>query len=124
MQGIFNGRSFQAVLEPEGQFSHWFKVPAQLMKDTGVTIGEAVRLEVSPSPSEAEPGVPTELGQVLDASPAARANWEAATTIASIDWIHWIESAKQAKTRASRIADAADMLASGKKRVCCCDPSG
>jgi len=57
-------------------------------------------------------------------SPPARATWEATTTIARIDWIHWIESAKQAKTRASRIADAADMLASGKKRVCCFDPSG
>ncbi len=41
-----------------------------------------------------------------------------------IDWIHWIESARQARTLLKRMADAGDMLASGKKRVCCFDPSG
>ena len=46
------------------------------------------------------------------------------TTLARIDWIHWIESAKQAKTRKSRVENACQMLASGKKRVCCFDPSG
>ena len=45
-------------------------------------------------------------------------------TIARLDWIHWITSAKQLKTRAKRIGDACDMLASGKKRVCCFDQSG
>ncbi|MDP9520548.1 DUF1905 domain-containing protein [Pseudomonas putida] len=35
-----------------------------------------------------------------------------------------ITSAKQAQTRAKRIANACDMLASGKKHVCCFDPSG
>jgi len=39
-------------------------------------------------------------------------------------WLHWITSAKQLKTRAKRIGDACDMLASGKKHVCCFDPSG
>jgi hypothetical protein len=41
-----------------------------------------------------------------------------------VDWIHWIESAKQAKTRAKRVRTACEMLAAGKKRVCCFDPSG
>jgi hypothetical protein len=38
--------------------------------------------------------------------------------------VHWIESAKQAKTRAKRVEGACDMLAKGKRRVCCFDPSG
>jgi hypothetical protein len=41
-----------------------------------------------------------------------------------MDWIHWITSAKQAKTRAKRIRDACAMLAAGKSRVCCFDQSG
>jgi uncharacterized protein YdeI (YjbR/CyaY-like superfamily) len=57
-------------------------------------------------------------------APESRATWDATTTLARVDWIHWIVSAKQSKTRAKRIADACDMLASGKKRVCCFDPSG
>ena len=46
------------------------------------------------------------------------------TTVARMDWIHWVESAKQAKTRKSRVKAALDMLSSGKKRVCCFDQSG
>lgn len=44
--------------------------------------------------------------------------------VARVDWIHWIVSAKQAQTRAKRISDACEMLASGERRVCCFDPSG
>lgn len=124
MHGRINGHAFEATLEPDGQLSHWFRVPEALMKVAGVAIGDTVRLDVCPAPDELEPTLPPELSALLAASPPARATWDATTTIARIDWIHWIESARQAKTRASRIADAADMLASGKKRVCCFDPSG
>src|SRR3546814_7326526 len=41
-----------------------------------------------------------------------------------VDWVHWIESAKQAATRSKRVASARDQLAKGKKRVCCFDSSG
>ncbi len=68
--------------------------------------------------------MPSDLLAALNAAPDARAVWDATTTIARLDWIHWITSAKQAKTRTQRISDACDMLASGKKRVCCFDPSG
>lgn len=73
---------------------------------------------------EPEPKLPPDVQQALAASPEAKRIWEATTTVARIDWIHWIESAKQAKTRQKRIKGACDMLASGKKRVCCFDPSG
>jgi uncharacterized protein YdeI (YjbR/CyaY-like superfamily) len=73
---------------------------------------------------EPEPELPPDFRQALAGSPQASVVWDATTTLARIDWIHWIESAKQAKTRKRRIADACDMLASGKKRVCCFDPSG
>jgi len=64
------------------------------------------------------------LREALKTSPEALATWEATTTLARVDWIHWVVTAKQAKTRAKRINDALDKLASGEKRVCCFDPSG
>lgn len=124
MQGSLDGHPFQVTLEPDGQLSHWFRIPAALMRDAGVAIGDTVTLEVAPTPGELEPMLPPELGVLLDASAAARNTWDATTTIARIDWIHWIESARQTRTRESRVADAGDMLAAGKKRVCCFDPSG
>ena len=124
VQGTIDGHPFKATLEPDGQLSHWLKVPKSLLEDAGVAVETTVTLEVLPCAEELEPPLPPEFHDLLDASPEAKATWDATTTIARIDWIHWIESAKQARTRLSRTTDACHMLASGKKRVCCFDPSG
>jgi uncharacterized protein YdeI (YjbR/CyaY-like superfamily) len=83
-----------------------------------------VSLEVAPVEEEPEPQVPADLRQALSAAPKAMDVWADITPVARRDWIHWIASAKQSQTRARRIANACDMLASGKRRVCCFDRSG
>ena len=122
--GTINGQGFKALLEPDGQRSHWLRIDEKLLKDSGADLGGIARFEIMAVEQEPEPKVPSDLVKALHASPEARATWEATTTIARLDWIHWITSAKQAKTRSKRINDACDMLASGKNRVCCFDPSG
>ncbi len=124
VDGTINGHGFKALLEPDGQKSHWLKIDQKLLGDAGADFGEVARIEIMAAEQELEPDVPSDLLEALQAAPEARATWEKTTTIARIDWIHWITSAKQAKTRTKRIADACDMLAAGKKRVCCFDPSG
>jgi len=124
VEGTINGAPFRALLEPDGQLSHWLKVDAALCKAAGVAFGEEVTIELAPMAQEMEPTVPPDFKKALAASPEARRVWEATTTVARIDWIHWIETAKQAATREKRIKSACEMLASGKKRVCCFDPSG
>jgi len=119
-----NGHHFQATLEPDGQLSHWLKVDKKQLENCDVGIGDTVTLEVAPMTKELEPHLPPDFRKALTASPEAEETWDSTTTVARIDWIHWIESAKQAKTRLSRIDNACDMLASGKMRVCCFDPSG
>ncbi|HEV7775338.1 MAG TPA: YdeI/OmpD-associated family protein [Luteibacter sp.] len=124
VEGSINGYPFQATLEPDGQLSHWLKVSKALRDAAQANIGDKVRIQISPASPEPEPQLPDDLQEALTASPAAQAAWEDTTTIARVDWIHWIESAKQAKTRKQRVDNACDMLSSGKKRVCCFDQSG
>ena len=124
VDGKLNGASFRATLEPDGQLSHWLRIDSALRDAAGVEMDDEVTLEIAPVAEEPEPEMPSDLLAALNAAPDARAVWDATTTIARLDWIHWITSAKQAKTRTQRISDACDMLASGKKRVCCFDPSG
>ena len=119
-----NGQVFKALLEPDGQKSHWLRIDEKLLKDSGAAFGDVAQFEIAAVEQEPEPDVPSDLVEALQASPEALATWENATTIARVDWIHWITSAKQEKTRTKRINDACDMLASGKNRVCCFDPSG
>lgn len=124
VEGTINGHPFAATLDPDGQRSHWLKVSEELRNAAGAKVGERVTVAIRPVEREPEPEVPSDFQKALAAAPEARGVWEATTTIARVDWIHWMTSAKQAKTRAKRIGDACEMLAAGKKRVCCFDPSG
>ncbi len=124
VEGAINGHSFQATLEPDGQLSHWLKVSIELQEAAGVAVGDSLTIEMSPVDEEPDPKVPADLEKALAAAPDARRTWNSATSIARLDWIHWVVSAKQIKTREKRIRDACEMLADGKKRVCCFDPSG
>ncbi|WP_460997376.1 YdeI/OmpD-associated family protein [Simiduia litorea] len=119
-----NSCPFTVLLEPDGQKSHWLRISAELLKATHANYGEDALFEIAPVEQEPEPDLPDDLANALQAQPDALAIWQATTTIARLDWIHWVTSAKQAKTRSKRVNDACDMLASGKKRVCCFDTSG
>ncbi len=124
VEGRINGHRFRATLEPDGQLSHWLRVGRKMREAAGANVGDTVTLEIAPVEPEPDPRVPENLRRALDANPEARATWLDTTSLARLDWIHWITSAKRAKTRAKRIDDACNMLASGKRRVCCFDPSG
>jgi hypothetical protein len=124
VDGTINGAGFQATLEPDGRLSHWLRVSGDLRKAAKADIGELVTLEISPVEEEPEPEIPSDFLAALKANAEAHSGWDSTTTIARLDWIHWITSGKQAKTRTERIATACDMLASGKRRVCCFDQSG
>jgi Bacteriocin-protection, YdeI or OmpD-Associated/Domain of unknown function (DUF1905) len=125
IEGTINGFAFQAVLEPDGQKSHWLKVDRKLSEGAGADAGDIVTLEVAPAAEEPEPTMPPDLRRALAAAaPKARAVWSDITPIARRDWIHWITSAKQPETRTRRVKNACSMLAAGKRRPCCFDRSG
>ncbi len=104
--------------------SHWLQLEKKLLETASADVGDLAAFEIMSAEEESEPEIPPELQEALAASPQALTGWEETTTIARIDWVHWIVSAKQAKTRVQRIENACDMLSSGKRRVCCFDPSG
>ncbi|MDH5216979.1 MAG: YdeI/OmpD-associated family protein [Gammaproteobacteria bacterium] len=124
VDAIINGHGFRVLLEPDGQKSHWLRINEEILDSSGAAFGAVVQFEIMPVEQEPEPEVPPDLLDALENSPESKDTWYETTTIARLDWIHWITSARQAKTRTKRINDACDMLASGKKRVCCFDPSG
>jgi len=124
VQGTINGHPFRATLEPDGQRSHWLKVNRKMREAAGADAGDVVTLEIAPAGEELEPRVPADLRKALAAAPKARALWADITPIARRDWVQWITSAKRPETRARRIDNACDMLAAGKRRVCCFDRSG
>lgn len=124
VDGTLDGQPFQATLEPDGQGSHWLKVPKSLREAADVDTGDTVALEIAPVEEEPEPKVPADLRKALAADADAKATWDDITPVARRDWIFWITSGKKAETRGKRIDTACDKLASGKRRACCFDRSG
>ena len=124
VEGTLGGAAFKATLEPDGQGSHWLKVPKSLREAAGAEAGETVALEIAPAAEQLESPVPADLRKALASHPAARATWDATTTVARRDWIAWMTSGKQTATRDKRLTAMMDMLEHGKKRVCCFDRSG
>jgi hypothetical protein len=119
-----NGHTVQKTLEPDGNLSHWFSIDAKLLDTAAINFGDEVEVRIEPLPREPSPKPPADFAKALAKHHAAKAVWDSTTSIAQVDWIHWIESGKLAKTRNERIHNACDMLESGKKRVCCFDQSG
>ncbi len=131
VEGTLGGAAFRATLQPDGKGGHWLKVERKLSEAAGAKVGDMVAIEFVPMAEEPEPIVPPALRRALTNAPAGKAGkpgarevWDDITPAARRDWIFWMESAKQAETRAKRMAAAIDMLSKGKRRPCCFDRSG
>src|SRR5262249_5457734 len=124
VEGTINGYPFRATLEPDSQKSHWLKVNKKMREAAGAEVGDVVLLEILSVEREPEPQVPADLRKALAAAPKARELWADITPVARRDWIQWITSSKRSETRARRVENACEMLAAGKRRVCCFDRSG
>lgn len=116
--------TFDALMEPDGKLGHWFIVPSEVLKSEALVAGQPVSFTLTSLAEQPLPSLPKHFQTLLKKSPDAQATWDSATTLAKIDWVHWMESAKQDATKRERAVNAIDMLEQGKKRVCCFDPSG
>ena len=119
VEGTINGFPFRAALEPNDKGSHWLRVNKTMRDAARAPTGDTVTVEITRAGEEPEIRVPMDLRKALAAAPLAQAGWEDITPLARRDWIFSISSAKQPETRRRRIEKACDMLASGKRRLCC-----
>jgi hypothetical protein len=119
VEGTINSFPFRGALEPNGKGSHWLRVNDTMRDAAGIDAVDAVTVEITRAGEEPEIRVPVDLRKALAAAPLAQAGWEDITPMARRDWIFSISSAKQAETRRRRIEKACDMLACGKRRLCC-----
>ena len=119
VEGMINSFPFRAALEPNGKGSHQLRVNKAMQDAAGADPEDAVTVEITRAGEEPEIRVPMDLRKALAAAPLAQAGWQDITPMARRDWIFSISSAKQPETRKRRIEKACDMLACGKRRLCC-----
>jgi hypothetical protein len=119
VEGTINSVPFRAALEPNSKGSHRLRVNKAMHDAIGAAAGDTVTVEITRAGEEPETRVPMDLRKALATTRLAQASWADITPIARRDWIFSISSAKQPETRRRRIEKACDMLASGKRRLCC-----
>jgi len=119
VKGLINEIPFQAVLEPDGIGSHWFRVDESLRKSIRANVGDTVKLEMKVSDEWIEPVVPTDLKKALAGVPAVDDLWQKITPNARWDWIRWIRATKNPGTRKRRIEVAVSKMRKGTRRPCC-----
>ncbi len=119
VEGTINTFPFRAALEPNGEGSHRLRVNQAMRDAAGADAQDTVTVEITRVGVEPETRVPMDLRKALRAAPLAQASWADITPMTRRDWIFSISSARQPETRRRRIEKACDMLASGKRRLCC-----
>lgn len=120
VKGTINGKDFQMVLEPDGYWSHWFRLDKQLQDELGVVIGDTVKLEVVVSKEWPEPEVPADFAAGLTAAPQkVKQKWQDITAMARWEWIRWVNSTGNSDTRAIRIEKSISKLNGTHRRPCC-----
>jgi len=119
VEATINGFPFRAALESNEKGSPYLRVGEALRDAADASAGDTVTLEITRAEEEPEIRVPADLRTALASVPKGQAMWAAITPMARRDWVLWISSGKLAETRHIRIKKACDMLASGKRRVCC-----
>jgi len=69
VRGTINGRGFQTVLEPDGDFGHWMRIEGKLQRAAALGPGDTATLEIEPVKDWPEPSVPRDLETALAAAP-------------------------------------------------------
>lgn len=119
VEGMLEGFPFRAILEKDGPGGYRLKLSGDLVKAVGAQAGDFLAVEVTRVGDEKEVRNPADWSEALSQAPAALALYEQVTPMARREWVRWVASAKQEKTRAHRIEVGIDKLTKGMRRPCC-----
>lgn len=112
--GSVNGCAVRGSLGSDGtQF--FLPLGAAWRRDSGFEVGTEVQVVLSAEGPQSE-GLSPDVASALDAEPEAKTFFEGLATFYRNTYIKWIESAKRAETRATRIDEMIQLLKAGKKQ--------
>ena len=81
----------------------------------GVAAGDQVDVDIELDAEPREVEVPADLAEALARDQAALVNFDGLSYTHRKEWVRWIEQAKKAETRATRLAKTVESLHAGKR---------
>jgi hypothetical protein len=120
VKGTINNHCFEEVLEPDGNWGHWFKLDDKTQKRLGTKPGDTVTLAVELGKDWPEPSIPKDFSDALGAAPEkVQELWRKITPMARWEWIRWVNATSVSETRERRVEVSMSKMQSGKRRPCC-----
>jgi hypothetical protein len=94
-----------------------FLVPLSAANRTaaGVAAGDEVDVDIEADTAAREVEVPADLTEALARDDAARAAFDGLSYTHRKEWVRWVEEAKKADSRATRLAKTVEALRAGKR---------
>jgi hypothetical protein len=117
VSGTINGFPFRNSLMPEGDGTHAMMFSKDLQEGAKAVAGDVVKVVLQRDDSERLVTLPKELVRGLKQNKQAGATFKTLTYSQKKEYADWIATAKQAVTKASRVAKAVELLASGQRRL-------
>lgn len=114
VEGLLDGFPFRAPLEDRR-----LVVSPALQAAAGTKPGRTATVEITRIDEEPEVRVPSDFRDALERAEKVKALFEQVTPNARREWVRWVASAKQEKTREKRIQVGIDKLSKGMRRPCC-----
>jgi hypothetical protein len=116
VRGSINGFAIRSSLFPDGKGGHTMMVNKTMQAGAKAGPGDVVKMELAPDTAPRTLAIPPDLKKALAGDKAAAAFFGRIAPSSRKMYVDWITGAKQAETRARRIAKAVQMLRAGKRQ--------
>jgi hypothetical protein len=81
----------------------------------GVAAGDEIDVNIEPDTATRDVEVPADLAEALAKDEAAKTTFDALAFTHRKEWVRWVEEAKKAETRATRLAKTIEALHAGQR---------
>ena len=117
IKAMIEGVPYRGLLVRMGGPNHMLLILKGIREQIGKTFGDEIKVSVELDVEERVVAIPAELKRLFKSDPAAKSAFEKLSYTHQKEYVKWIEDAKKAETRQSRIVKTMEMLKKGKKTV-------
>ena len=117
IRAMIEGVPYRGLLVRMGGPNHMLIILKGIREQIGKTFGDEVKVTVEPDTEPRVIEIPKDLMKELKDDPEAKAFFDKLSYTHRKEYVRWVEEAKKAETRQSRIVKTIEMLRKGKKTV-------
>ncbi|MEP7136938.1 MAG: YdeI/OmpD-associated family protein [Chloroflexota bacterium] len=115
IKALIEGVPYRGTLVRMGSEKHLLLILKSIREQIGKTFGDEVKVSVELDVEERVAVIPAELKRAFQSNKEARSAFEKLSYTHQKEYVQWIEAAKKAETRQSRIVKTIEMLKKNKK---------